>query len=273
MRQSFGSKTHKVAAEYPYLSDTSIKRFDQDEIVWDQTNGLFTVRASQMLGATGNFGTTYDFQTGEPHVRRSDGTSEPITFYLINGDFGEYSQLLTLGTRAQNSGLRWASDSLSFAKDFGTAPTIMAAASLELAYPEPATVGWAAQMTVQPLDAKGLPWGAPFKSYNPLVIDQTIHNTPWFAIRAAAVQTGAVSEIDETIDVVIYPNPVTSLARIASSSAMQKIVITNAIGQTVATHNLSDTSGEVDVSTLPPGAYTIIIETAKGKKILPLRKL
>ena len=56
IRQHFGDSSHYVAARYPYLADTLPKHTDTGELVWDETNGLFTIDAPMIEGGAGFFG-------------------------------------------------------------------------------------------------------------------------------------------------------------------------------------------------------------------------
>jgi hypothetical protein len=276
MRQSFGSKVHKIAAEYPYLSDTAVKRFDQGEITWDQTNGLFTVDAPELKAGTGFFGSEAT-QIGELHLARKDAAKDILTFYLQYDEIEPQVKgpsFLTLSTRAQNAALSWTPDSLSFKKDFGTGPAIMSSATVELTF----DVRFGLSYEFIPLDSNGKVAGSSIFS-QPIdgnltqtraTIDQSKTRTPWYAIVAHQF-VGSVDDSHEDIRVSTYPNPASDRVNVSSNAAITSITVTNLLGQTVIDER-SDVRS-LDIRSLLPGAYTLIIETAKGKKILPLRKL
>jgi hypothetical protein len=279
MRQAFGSKMHKVAAEYPYLSDTSIKKFDQDQIVWDQTNGLFTVRSPQFIAGTGFLGPDLE-QSNFITMERTDEANDLLSYYLIqidtNKSHRQKTYLLSLSTRAQNSGLQWASDSLSFKKDFGTAPTVMSASKTRFIFPTLDSSG-VMIVAVQPLDSVGNPLGDGFEGVEEfdrtarITIDQAVHKTPWFSIFTYTTYPQSVNSTNDGQQITISPNPAGNSVNLHSQIPIRSTTICNALGQVVA-HSDGDVP-KLDVSFLTAGAYTLIIETSKGKKILPLRKL
>lgn len=271
MRQSFGAKTKRVAAEYPYLPDTAVKQFDGDEIVWDQTNGLFTVRTGYLNAGTGFFSGT--FVDRDIRIDRIDGGKDALSYYLIeHPESQSYRYFLTASTRAQNSNLSWASDSLSFAKDFGTGPTVLSSATLQLFFPEPATVGWRTKVVVQPLGADDKPLGDSIESWNPVTLDQQLVQSPWFAFYYMFVPEQSVSAT-ASISASLYPNPASDKLTVLASESTGTIRVVNMLGQTLSVSKLDGTASSIDVSPLAPGAYTVIIETANGTKVLPLRKL
>ncbi len=277
MRQSFNSKTHKVAAEYPYLSDTSVKRFDQDEIMWDQTNGLFTVSTPDIKAGTGFFGLTSQ-TLGDLSISRKDAGKDLLSFYL---DYAEIEpgvnvpSFLALSTRAQNSGLSWAPDSLSFKKDFGSSPTVLSSATVELTF----DVRYGLSYEFFPLDSSGRMIGTSIRSTfadaswtkSRVTIDQSTSKSPWYAIRSHEF-VGTVGESADDIHISAFPNPTIEQLNVSSTAPIKSISVTNMLGQSVY-EQYGSGNATLDLRDLPSGAYTLIVETAKGKKILPLRKL
>ena len=130
IRQHFGDTSHYVAARYPYLSDTLPKHTDTGELTWDETNGLFTIDAPMIEGGAGFFGAD-TLRLKQLSLSRKDAARDMLSFFLVSLDSlpirNSSRQLLTLSTRAQNTGLTWV-DSLGFGRNWGTAPVIMSAA-------------------------------------------------------------------------------------------------------------------------------------------------
>lgn len=275
-RQSFGGNIHKVAAEYPYLPDTSVKNFDGGEIRWDQTNGLFTIKTLSAVAGTGFFGAN-DLVLGPLTLSRKDGAKDILSFSLVPIDSAllenANSKLLTLSTRAQNTGQRWATDSLSFAKDFGAAPVIMSAATVEIALESPYS-----NIRVQPLDERGEAFGDPIvavksESNNTFTftIDQAMTRSPWYRITEFNVSGSVESGNASDLNVEVYPNPASETITIRSTSMMTDISIVDLLGREAMRSTSRGHIATFDVSTLPQGHYSIVVETTNNRKVLPLR--
>ncbi len=185
IRQHFGDSLHYVAAQYPYLADTLPKHTDTGELVWDETNGLFTLDASQVEGGAGFFGGD-TLRLKQLELSRQDNARDMLSFMLVALDSlpieRSSRQLLTLSTRAQNSGLAW-TDSLGFGKNWGTAPVIMSAATVTLLLKTSFDSTF-----LQPLDGSGKATGTatPFLKINDttssIQIDQQQTPSVWFEI-------------------------------------------------------------------------------------------
>ncbi|HET6511641.1 MAG TPA: T9SS type A sorting domain-containing protein, partial [Candidatus Kapabacteria bacterium] len=258
--------------------DTSVKRFDGGQIVWDQTNGMFNVSTPDVKAGSGFFGLE-GAPFGELIISRKDAGKDMLSFYLQYAEIEpgvKVPSFFTLSTRAQNSGHEWATDSLSFAKDFGSAPVIMSGATVDLTF----DVRFGLSYEFIPLDSNGKVAGASIRSefvdgnwtQARVRIDQSKTGTPWYAVVSHQF-VGSVDETDDDVQAIAFPNPVIDQLTITAGDPIKRVQIVNMVGQTMlqAAHNTS--SVKLDVASLSPGAYTVIIETAKGKKTLPLRKL
>ncbi|MBF6607650.1 MAG: T9SS type A sorting domain-containing protein [Flavobacterium sp.] len=63
----------------------------------------------------------------------------------------------------------------------------------------------------------------------------------------------------------VYPNPVKDVLNLSYTSEITSVTIFNLLGQQVSAKNLNATSGQVDMSTLPSGAY--ILKVSSGDQI------
>jgi hypothetical protein len=66
----------------------------------------------------------------------------------------------------------------------------------------------------------------------------------------------------QSIPISVYPNPVYDRARLSINLEMKKIVVSNAIGQSIELFNISN--NEVDLSTFESGMYFLSITTIDG---------
>jgi hypothetical protein len=276
MRQSFGGNVHKVAAEYPYLPDTSIKRFEGNEIVWDQTNGLFTVSSPHVNAATGYFGSN-EFILSQLTFRRTDNAKDILSMYLMPLDSSTLatsrSKMLAITTRAQNTGLTWAADSLSFGKNFGSGPTIMSAATMIMRLKSEYS-----ELRVQPLDERGEPLGDPLmatkspkEDYFVFTIDQSQTKTPWYRL----TEVGAIRDVIESdiadVAMHLYPNPSSDRVTVISRSIITSLKIIDVLGREVADLDGGELRVTLDVSSLSAGHYSVVVSIGEMKKVLPLR--
>jgi hypothetical protein len=72
----------------------------------------------------------------------------------------------------------------------------------------------------------------------------------------------------------IFPNPAEDKLQFGSSCSIESYVLTDAQGRTVySSNNVNLKKGEVDVSVLTSGVYTIRFETACGTTIQKFIKL
>lgn len=76
--------------------------------------------------------------------------------------------------------------------------------------------------------------------------------------------TNGIAEIESKLE--IYPNPVSGNLTIQNSMQMERIVLINSIGQTVADFNPSSTMVQYDVSNLSVGTYQLMIFDEAGMK-------
>jgi len=71
------------------------------------------------------------------------------------------------------------------------------------------------------------------------------------------------TNLEETLNVSVYPNPVKDIVNIESSISVNKITVTNIAGQIVA-EQVNSTS--IDLSGLNSGIYVINVLTKEGSK-------
>ena len=84
--------------------------------------------------------------------------------------------------------------------------------------------------------------------------------------------TGLSDEANLNFKENFYPNPTNGALKISASTAITKLYVSNALGQTVLTKtNINATNTSLDLSTLPVGIYLVQLQTKQGtvtKKII-----
>ena len=277
-RQSFNSSRHKVAAEYPYLADTSAKRSDTQELYWDQTNGLMKITTPLLYGAAGTFGRdTAKYPTFTFSKTDASASKEMLALYLMSADSTPIDKatqmLLAVSTRAQNTGLKWV-DSNGFGKNFGTAPTVLSAATLSLSF-----VTTKDSLIVTPLDGTGKPKGQPIVGIRQsgentitLILDQQVTASPWYSITLKDMAVTAVRDRNQTEDISsisLMPNPANGYTNIKVYHPGMEFVsvrVVNILGNVVAIVYNDFASEEIlttrfDTRNLASGIYTVIVTT------------
>ncbi|MBS1903716.1 MAG: hypothetical protein JSS75_08445 [Bacteroidetes bacterium] len=282
LRQSFNSTRHKQAAEYPYLADSAAKTCDTKELYWDQTNGLFTITTPMILGACGLFGRDTTV-IGALRFARTDAAAgkEQFSLALLSTDGQPIDSsarlFLSLTTRAQNTGIVWV-DSNGFGKNFGTAPTVMSAATVTLVLQTTKDT-----LRLTPLDGRGAPIAnadivgirLPQTGSITVVLDQAQTRTPWYAVTLSSTVDPA--SIGETItaaetSVDVFPNPIVHAATATIRSVVSgrvRISLVDAVGRTAKSlYDGASASGMLNIpfemSGLSSGVYSMIVETPTG---------
>ncbi len=77
-----------------------------------------------------------------------------------------------------------------------------------------------------------------------------------------------VSTISNPADIRIYPNPASNNIVVASSKQLNKITVTNVLGQIVYDKMVNSKKEEVDISSWSPGVYTIRLNDAQISKFV-----
>ncbi len=277
-RQSFNSSRHKLGAEYPYLADTSSKQSDTQELYWDQTNGLMKITAPLIYGAAGTFGKdTAKYPTFTFSRTDAAASKEMLALYLMSADstpIDKTSQLLlAVSTRAQNTGLQW-TDSNGFGKNFGTAPTVLSAATLSLSFTTTKDT-----LVLTPLDGLGNPKKPsiigvrqPGENMIRITLDQQVTASPWYTITFKDMSVTAVSERDHLEDfstLSLIPNPANGYTNIKVYHPGMEFVsirVVDILGNVVAIVYNDFANEEIittrfDTGHIANGIYTVIITT------------
>jgi hypothetical protein len=274
VRQKFDATRHKVAAQYPYVPDTSAKVSDHGEIYWQQSSMFFKVNSDKANIAIGFFGPD-SISLSRVMFRRLDGVRENLSLSLVPLDdkplTTSSSMLLTLVTRGQNNGMQW-QDSIGIGKNWGGLPTVMSAAQIELTIKSDS-----GRVVFHPLD----PAGMPITSYIDakknegsntfkITLEQYNDATPWYwiehtnAVNAVRLPGGA----PEFSSLAVYPNPAKQTAKALLKISRPELVtlsVSNVLGVEVlriTSERLESGSYEfpLELSALAEGTYILRAE-------------
>jgi hypothetical protein len=84
----------------------------------------------------------------------------------------------------------------------------------------------------------------------------------------------SINGISNSKQLSIYPNPATTeLTVYMENMVFSQYAIMNSIGQTVATHSLSETETHIDIRTLPSGVYYLQLNGDKGREVRSFVKM
>lgn len=281
VRQRYNAPTKKVAAEYPYVPDTSAKVSDTQELYWSQSSGHFVAVGQTASSAAGTFGMD-TVKLGGFGMRRTDNLRDAIAVTLFSMDtmpLGTSALThLTIAGRGQNTGMVWV-DSFGFGNKWGMAPTLMSAPTLEFYLQSDREYVY-----VHALDESGNRMsstradridieGKQFK----LAVDPLEQNTMWYTIEQTNEPSGVRRDegIAEKFDVAVYPNPAQSLAKIAvdlQRAVPVRLVLFDALGREVvriaeSSFDAGKYSVDLDVTSLPAGRYLLVAELGANRLV------
>ncbi len=246
--------------------NTSELLSDSGELLWNADDTLFTINTPCYVAATGNIGGPV-FRFGSILAERISG-GRTGTFTWISADTtpvasAQYS-LLTLSSRALNSGAVWQGDS-TVRSNPGTAPTVVEPMSIALTLP-----GNADSLLAYPLDATGMPTGeviAAVKNQGKfrLIIDQKQHPSLWFRIEQKKSTTDIpVHQFAEEQILAVHPQPIREEAcidlRLPAGTAVRLSII-----------DITGIETEVWTGTMPDSRYTLPISRRLASGIYIMR--
>jgi len=290
VRQQFDASKHRVAAQYAYVTDTSVKRSITNELLWDQTDGLFTISAPKLNGAAGFFGMD-TFALSGIKFSRLDNTRDMFTLYYLSEDSlaldSSARSLITISPRVQNSGMHWP-DSIGFGPNWGTTPMLMNAqrvhVSIESAFDS---------VLIYPLDSMGrlLHTGDVTAAVAEIVaqrendshwfsatIDQTAYHSVWFYVAKKNAADAVAQTVPENFSISLAPNPASVSATLRISTPKEKrvsITLIDDLGREVKSVAKNEAVGmnktfEINTSTLAMGHYIIRIATPERTEVRSL---
>ena len=87
-------------------------------------------------------------------------------------------------------------------------------------------------------------------------------------INGPLTSLSAPGKTSVTHDVLIYPNPASTLLNIAASTTIDQVAVTDLLGQTVFSHEYNQPRVQVHIADLPTGVYFVKINGSEVKKFV-----
>jgi hypothetical protein len=282
VRQQFNSSAHRVAAQYAYVPDTSVKQSDDGAILWDQTNGILTIGEDKVNGAAGLIGTD-TFALPNIKFARKNNTRDMFTLYYESEDSlaldSSVRSIVTISPRVQNTAEYWV-DSVGFSYHWGTAPMLMNAEQVNLMIKSQYD-----SVLIYPLDSMGrllqLPIADGFYTAEIIAqqvdtsrwfaatIDQKVYPSVWYYVLKKNATLGVAEKQSEPDRITLAPNPANANAEITINAPKSEVVsvsIVDDLGreiQSVAKSMLiqSTKTFTINTSSMAIGHYIVRITT------------
>ncbi len=245
----------------PYKTDT-------EEISWNTTDGTMSIEADKFNGAAGYLSRLRNRRIGSMTLVDFPSSDFGAATWVSLTDSSlprSERSLITLGSKTQNTGMIWNSDSTSVGNNWGTAPTLIYPLRLDLDLNI-----YADSIRVYPLNTiarEGIisPFMVLPASSNHFIVrlDQTRHRTLWFGIEkyGNGVETDVRDDADVPQEFSLqqnYPNPFNPTTNFGFQIAELGLVtlrIYDMLGQEVAT---------VVNKQLKPGKYEVTFSANSG---------
>ena len=87
---------------------------------------------------------------------------------------------------------------------------------------------------------------------------------PSSTMTVTITETDAIDNLLPSGAIRMYPNPAKDVIYWNSDYRIEKMTISNLVGQEIVTRINPDANSSMDISTLPNGVYVIRVETAEG---------
>lgn len=282
VRQSFSAPNEKLASEYPYnrtTDDTAVKVSETSELTWDGQRRWMTAHTPTYSAAVGYF--LFDtLQFGPLSLTRDDANTDLLSMSVLSMDTATLATtanlFLTIGSRSQNTGWVWDTDSLGIGKHYGTDPVLMSAQNLQCFLRSDSM-----RVVVHPLDSSGMPTRRVFDAVHDLsrnqfafVIDQTKLQSPWYWIEmtnapdaveqqntssGVALELSANPVVDETVATVQLSATTHAELRLYDDLGRERMVVLNGEVLPAGAHKFL-----ISTRTLVPGHYILRLTTSTG---------
>lgn len=274
---SFAATRHYTADDYYVTipSDDNIQS-DTREITLDMTKGILQVNTPMFQGGSGALNTASSVKTDNISMSWIEGgTSVTYLWSSLDGVALDSSRrsLLSVSTRALNTGTIWQFGDSSIGKNWGAAPTLMEGVRLGVNITTSAD-----SVVLRPLDTFGLPTGREIIATRNtsgafrVTLDIAAEGTPWFGVEQYFSRDTGISAVSglarEASVGTMYPNPAMSVAtvdvNVPGNGALVSARVVDMLGRTVAyvaEHwaRPGTAALEIDVRSLPAGTYVCAI--------------
>lgn len=275
---SFNASRHYTAGDYYFTvpNDDNIQS-DTRQITLDMTKGVISINTPMIQGGSGQLANVSALRTDQLGINFLEG-GKHVTYLwssLTEDTLGAAQRsLLTVTTRAANTNALWTYGDSSFAKNWGTTPTMMEGARIGVNFYTAADT-----IILYPLDSLGQPTGKALPAAKTpqgvwrVIVDLAQEKTPWFGVeqRFSSDPTTGVDESGSNASGAIgevVPNPATNEAllpiAIPAGGAPLRATLFDAVGRAVRqVANLQAAEGNaqlpIDLSGIPAGSYTLVV--------------
>ncbi len=282
---SFAASRHYKADDY-YVSIPTDDNIESDtrEIKLDITKGVMQVNTPKFQAASGDISQVSSVRTDNLSVNWISGARH-VTYMLTPLDDAPLDStkraLLTVSTRALNTGAVWQYGDSSIGKKWGDAPTQMEGVSIAAQFTTTAD-----SVVVYPLDTVGLPMARSIPATRGtngawrVVLNLSTEKTPWFGIQTMVKpeDTSTTSVGNDQMELAVgqaYPNPAADEAIIDVTMPRDGITVAadilDMMGRTLRTidrHPGIAGTGHlfIDVRDLPAGNYMCRV-TLDGRSV------
>lgn len=278
---SFNASRHYTGDDYYVTipSDDNIQS-DTREITLDMTKGVMQLNTPRIQGASGAVSGVSTIRTDNLGVGWISDAPNVTYLWSTLDDLPLDSarrSLLTISTRALNTGAIWQYGDSSIGKNWGVAPTQMESVKLGVNFFTAAD-----SVAVVPLDSTGRESGRSIVAARStsgswrVTIDLAAEMTPWYGVRqffgTSDTSESAVDAEAPAVAVVVgeaMPNPGSDEIRIPLTTpqapCLARARVVDMLGRTVAvvaSHEAPRGSSSlwIDVRGLAPGAYICLID-------------
>lgn len=287
---SFTASRHYTADDY-YVTIPSDDNIESDtrQIKLDITKGILQLNTPRVQGASGALGAASTIRTDNLGISWNDGGPHVTCMWSTLDTFALDSSrrsLLTVTTRALNSGAVWQYGDSSMGKSWGDAPMQMESVRLGMNFHTAAD-----SVILHPLDSMAQPTGRTIGATRTtsgswrVMLDLESEKTPWFGVEqlfTADTSTSGITAVHTQSAGAgdIYPNPAHDAASIDVTIPAHGAVISGRIcdmlGRTMAdipAHRAIPGSSTLplDLRGLPAGSYVCIIsigETVVARRMI-----
>jgi hypothetical protein len=274
---SFTASRHYTGGDYYFTVPANDNiQSDTRQIVRDATRGTMSITTPKAQGGSGALGTAGSIRTDDLRVSWIDGGMHATCLWTtLDTSALKHAErsLLTITTRALNSGAVWQFGDSSLGKKWGGAPVQMESVKLGINFYTDAD-----SLFLYPLDTTGKPTGREITASRTVdswrtTLDLASERTPWFGVRQVFLPKGAGTD-EATMSAAsvgeFYPNPARDEAAIEVSVPVERTRISaevvDMLGRTIRTIEVDARPGRsllpIDVRELASGTYTLRITIA-----------
>lgn len=271
--KSYNSSTDYTPSVLPSPA-TTIFETDTKETILNTVKGVLTTHTPRFIALTGFLKDATNTQVGQLTLQNASDFGS-LTWLSLNSKILSESDtsLLTLSSKAQNTGMIWNADNTSLSNNLGTAPTQIA----------PLVVTLKLNINAESMDIHTLtPTGQSqsFKNIKPttkgvfdVTLSQSSDKTLWYGI--VTKKATPVQDLDPTLNIDISPNPVRDILFITyapPSIGKTDIFLIDMMGKTVFQKTINHLivgkkTDWLDVSHLTSGIYLLKVGE-KVKKVV-----